>query len=326
MPVKNLRLKLLLLYCFLCSSKMMTAQGLGLSSFLPDSVLIGDHVQLKLTLTLPKGSQLISMPTLPERFDKIEVLSTGTLDSVSNQNETIYEQKYRITCFDSGFYALPLWYAQIYNGSTEKKDSVAIRPSFLYVNTIAGVDTSKPFKPIFEIEVEEAPDFITQLKEILQRNLLLLIVVLALLLIGLGVLIWYLFFRKNKKAKGILPPEAPQDKALRRLKELERATLWEQSEYKLYYSTLSDVLKTYVEEVTEINAQEMTTRDLLHAIKKHGNYRRIHSELRQILSNADLTKFAKSIPSEEEKNEDLRNAFKIIKALNPTPDTNEDAQ
>lgn len=319
-------LRILLIICLCVGSKPSTAQGLGLSSFHPDSILIGDHVSLKLSLTLPKESHLIAMPTLPDKFGKIEVLRTGPVDSVVNENEVIYEQRYQITCFDSGFYALPLWYAQIYNGKTAQKDSVAIRPSFLYVNTIAGVDTTKPFKSIFEIKVESAPDFFTKLRETIVRNLVVLAIILIVFLLALGVLIWYLFFRKNKNKKNSLPPEPPHDKAIRRLKELEQASLWEQKEYKLYYSKLSDVLKTYLDEVCDMPAQEMTTRDLLHAIKRNNNWRRIHGELRQILSHADLAKFAKSVPTNEEKDQDLKNAYRIIQVIHPSADTRHDAQ
>lgn len=305
------------LLMLLCWSTITTSaqQGKGHAYLQPDSIVIGDQVRMTLKVVLPKGSCLLKMPEVPDTFQLIEVLQRGTLDSVVNQNETEYFQEFVVTSFDSGYYALPKWWASIYNGNTATQDSIAIQPTYLYVNTIAEVDTSKPFKPIFEIDAPAAPDLWTKVREGVRKYWPWILGGLIGLLILL--VMAYFIWKKRKNTRRILV-ETPHQKASRRIRELEASSFWINGQYKEYYTELSDLIKTYLEEVCKIQAQEMTTRDLLRTVKKHSDWRRIHGELRAILEHADLTKFAKSVPTEQDKDDDIRNAYKIIKALTPT--------
>ncbi len=299
------------------------AQGTASWELAKNSIFIGDQISLKWSTKIdPQWTQL-QLPQLGDSFAKIEILQKGKIDTIINKDYILYQQDLLITCFDSGTYFMPALSIQAKdkNGNpiqVNLPDNIA-----LHVQTI-DVDTSKPFMPIVEIMDEAAPDFPTKAKEWIQEHKMAVIIAgISFLLILLAFLLW-LFYFKNKKRKEKTIPELPFVKAKRRVAELESSGLWEDQDYKAYYSQLSQIIRDYFEDQFQVNAGEMTTRDLLHTIKRNPHLRGIHQELRQILQTADLSKFAKALPTEEDHLESVKFAYKIIEQTQPSPTTTND--
>ena len=143
---------------------------------------------------------------------------------------------------------------------------------------------------------------------------LLILVVLA----GIGYLIYYLI-QKNKKPKvEEIVYASPIEKATAHLKTLEKKSLVERGEVKAYYSELTDIVRTYIEEAIEIPAMESTTDELIAAFKiaivkkKLALNDETIKNLERVLKQADLVKFAKSKPLEFEIVEDKSKIEKTI--------------
>lgn len=299
------------------------AQGTANWQLAKNEILIGDQISLKWSAKIdPEWTQL-QLPQVGDSFSKIEILQKGKIDTITNKDYTLYEQELVIACFDSGTYFLPTLSIQ----ATDKAgnpvqvnlpDNVA-----LHVQTI-DVDTSKPFMPIVEIMDEAAPDFPTKVKEwIAEHKMAVIIAGISFLFIILALLLWLFYFR-NKKRKAHTILELPFVKAKRRVAALEVSGLWEKQDYKAYYSQLSEIIRDYFEDQFQINAGEMTTRDFLQTVKRNPNLRGIHQELRQILQTADLSKFAKALPTDEDHLISVKFAYKIIEQTQPTPLTAND--
>jgi hypothetical protein len=257
-------------------------------------IVIGDQVRLFLEVKPASKADKIQWASMPDSIHGLEIVEKGKIDTVTSDNSFTLRQRLLVTGFDSGSYYIPSFHFQITsNGQVTAyaTDSLPIE-----VQTVT-VDTAKAFKPIKEI-VEVKFSIWEYWKEILA----------GVILIGfIFFLIWY--FVKNKRttipSKGIkLPPEKAHEKALRMLKALQEKQYMQQGKGKEYFTEMSDVVRTYLEERFAITAMEQTTDELLSLLKKQtdnkAELRKVRPELKLILRTADLAKFAKANPLPDE--------------------------
>jgi len=109
---------------------------------------------------------------------------------------------------------------------------------------------------------------------------------------------------KKKQEKGYIfaPPPKPRpahEIALKALQKLYASDLLEKQEYKLFFSELSDILRTYLEGRYFISALEETTYEIIRDLKEHldDDKKKILSDILQL---SDLVKFAKFKPELKE--------------------------
>ena len=111
------------------------------------------------------------------------------------------------------------------------------------------------------------------------------------------------------------------------INELERIkndTDWRSmSNYKEFYTAITDALRQYMNERFGINATEMTSDEILDSLKKHVDKDAIR-ELQEILSTADLVKFAKYNPPMNENDRSLMGIIEFVESTKS--DTGEEAQ
>ena len=142
-------------------------------------------------------------------------------------------------------------------------------------------------------------------------------VLLIILLAGLGVLFWH----KKKRALEVSRElqEPPHVQALREFRRLETEGLFEKGAIKEFYFRFSEILKRYLESLKDFPAAEFTTEEIaLHLVGEQD--RKILPLLRQ----ADLIKFADTIPTPARKDEDLKSAILYIRANSPATETETD--
>ena len=101
------------------------------------------------------------------------------------------------------------------------------------------------------------------------------------------------------------------------MKELDEKQLLQQNKIKIYYSELTDIVRTYIEKDIHIPALESTTNELIETINdfnessKLGISKETIQQLKQVLQSADLVKFAKSKPIIE----DIKNDRNIVEVI-----------
>lgn len=272
-------------------------------SVLKNDLMIGDQVTIMLSVDSSLGYQDVIFPKLKDSIGKFEL--------IGEPNRTRFSETYTITCFDSGRYNVGPFIITMVgkNGDTTSQQTNQIG---IKVATI-DADTSKSFKPIDELAQEVKPTMLTRAKINIEENKWEYIAALALILLAAG-LFWYL--RKRKK-KIIRPTEPAYQKAIRLLEELEEKKYWSRGEEKAYYVQLSDIVRDYLDERFKLNANELSTRELLNRVKKTGDLRKIHTELRGLLQTSDLVKFAKGLPSEQERAEAAKSARIVVEKTKP---------
>ena len=140
----------------------------------------------------------------------------------------------------------------------------------------------------------------------------------AIALIVLGLLVWLLawyiaLYLRNRAA---VPPPAPKIPphivANKALVELGHRKLWQKGKFKAYYTALTSILRTYISGRWGVGALEMTTDEIIAALRDVEMPSASRTDLIAILRTADMVKFAKAEPEAEENEENLNRAIYFV--------------
>jgi len=274
-------MKKLILFLFI--SNFAFAQTAVLDT---NSILIGEQIKFSISNTISKTEV---WPTYEEFLvEGVEIIEEGKLDT----SENLISQKFIITAWDSGSYYVP----PISFSANSKTEGL-----LLTVQTII---------------LEEG----TELKDIKQPMeapigwsdiwpWLLAFIVLALVIFLLKK---YVFNKKEKvkieKPKVIIPADIT---ALQQLKKLDKAQLWQGGSVKEYHTELSEIIRRYTENRFNFIALELATDEIISELKSKVNNEQLAS-LTILLQRADLAKFAKSKPDEDENKESMQLAKHFV--------------
>lgn len=137
-------------------------------------------------------------------------------------------------------------------------------------------------------------------------------------LIVLSLLVWYIVWYLRNKWQGRVREVKPAPKlpphviAIKSLDELRNRKLWQNGKHKLYYSTLTEILRLYIEGRWDVGALEMTSHEIIQALNNVDIKGECRSNLMRILITADMVKFAKAVPEAEENEELFTNAYYFV--------------
>ena len=150
--------------------------------------------------------------------------------------------------------------------------------------------------------------------------------VAALLAGAVLLLMWYLA-KRGKRITDLFKPAPPLPAhvvALVALETLHGEKLWQSGEYKLYYSELSDILRTYLAGRFEVGAMEMTTDEIAASLREIEIEQKQKMNLLAVLRDADLVKFAKATPEAEENEGAFDKALNFVESTKPVEEVDED--
>jgi hypothetical protein len=140
----------------------------------------------------------------------------------------------------------------------------------------------------------------------------------AIALIILALVAWavvWMVARELKRRKSIVKPKPaipPHIVAVKALEELANRKLWQNGKYKLYYSSLTSILKVYIVGRWGVGALEMTTDEIMVALQGIEMPNDSRASLIAILRTADMVKFAKAQPEAEENEENYTRAYYFV--------------
>ena len=294
---KTIYLPIALLFVFFGFSQKIT------TSIDSSQIKIGSQFKLTIKASVNAKDKVV----FPEGkfFGALEILESYPVDTIKNNSQYELIKKYGLTQFDSGRYTLPNLLVKI-NQTAFRTDSLSI-----LVNNVK-VDTTK--QQMYDIKniiaTEEAPS-----SEWWKWLLLLALIVAS----GFAS---YFIIKKIQKREETAEEffDSPIEKAIAYLQNLDKKQLIQKGEVKEYYSEMTDIARTYIEESVNVPAMESTSSELIAALKKAISEKKMfinREELNQfkvVLENADLVKFAKSKPMqfEIEKDKGIIDKFLII--------------
>jgi len=252
------------------------------------NIKIGEQIEYKISVQAPADATVL----FPEgqTFGALEMVKTNPTDTLKEKGKFRLEKAYYLTQFDEGKYTIPQQKIQI-SHKDFYTDSLLVE-----VHNVA-VDTLKQplydAKPIADVTSPSS-------------SLLWLWIVLGIVALLLTAAASYFFvFRKKKlSAEEERKKLPPFERAIQDLKDLQNSKYLIESQHKAYYTRLTDIIKEYLEDEVHILAKESTTDELLAKINDLQQNGKLHlsaetiSNLKRVLQNADLVKFAKSKPSD----------------------------
>lgn len=279
------------------------------------AIQIGEQTVIHLEVTQNVG-RTVQFPFYQDTIMKgIELIAVSPLDTVrlSDDRFTV-KQDLLITSFDSALYYMPP-FRFIAGQDTLLTNSLPLKVSTYEVDT-----ESKEF---FDIKpIKSAPFvFMDYYWNILGVLIILFIIVWSL----------YLYkrwkFRKDhpEMVEKLAPKLPPHVTAMGALEDLKTKKLWQKGLEKEYYTSITDILRNYIEERYHIMAMEMTSAEILDALRKEETSKSAFLNLKQVLELADFVKFAKVKPLPDENELSLINAEMFVSQTVevPTMDTTE---
>ena len=310
-------MKRLLYYTFLLAFPMLYAQEVKVETN-TKNIKIGEQIQYKVSVETPADTP-VSFPE-GQTFAPLEMVKTRAADTLRDGGKYRLVKEYYLTQFDEGKYTIPSQKIRI-NNKDYFTDSLLVE-----VHTVA-IDTLK--QPLYDIKP------IQEVKKPFTSYGWILTIIAAVLLLLIVAFVYFVFIRKKKfpflQTQKKLPPF---DRAIQDLKELQNSKYLIQSQHKEYYTRLTDIVKAYLEEEVYILAKESTTDELLTKInllqekgKLNLNQETI-TNLKRVLQTADLVKFAKNKPSDdnaEYDRETIENVVIKTKEAIPLEPTDEQA-
>ena len=263
-----------------------------------DHVLIGEPMELKVEVKTGSALPVTKWVNLPDSFNHLEVLSRSPVDSVTAAGATIYRQSFTITGFDPGAWMIPALNITI-NKKVVYTDSlpVTIVPVALKDSTYHDI------REIIDVQDAKTPwwYYLTGIVS----------------LIALGALVW-LWLKRNTGKRPTVGGHAhvlsPLEEALGRLRQLETEQPIAKEEWKNYYTTLTDIFKTYIERKFNIPALQKTTDEVLLFLNSRGGKQMLNGAA-EALRISDAVKFARYRPPGEQAALSLHAIEKTIKEL-----------
>ncbi len=284
----------------------------------PDTVRIGDIF----TYTIEVERDMAQVAEFPhyattseqgEGVADVELVEDLPVDTLKREGRRLHLRKrYRMQVFDEGPIGLgrgAVLYADknivdtLYGG-----DSVYLFVAPIEIDSLAAAQGLKPIKP-----QRDLPFKLGEIGGYLLWGLL------ALLLLALLVYLLLRLLARMGKPVGALfkptPPLPPHVVAIRALEALHHRKLWQNGNFKLYYSELTDILRTYLVGRYAIGAMEMTSDEILASLRpltEEELPKKAAMDLTTILREADLVKFAKAEPSAEENETAYTKAYYFV--------------
>ncbi len=318
---QNRAMVLLMMLLLIFTQKSIAQRSSVHATVQPAEIMIGEQAVINLKVIAPKD-QTIYFPVYEKEIVKgLEVLTMLPSDTVIENNVATMNFRYLVTSFDSTLYYVEN--IPVFDGtdtifsnsfglkviSPVLKDSTAAYLERLNTGQTDSIDFNQ--LQLYDIKSLQKPQFVwTDYLWVLWIMLGLVVLVLA-----VGFIIIMVMRKKNKgyffTPPIVLPPHA---RALKELDKLKESKIWQQNREKEYYTEITDILRRYIFERFRINALEMTSGEIIEDIKQNTE---IDSDsavdnLQQVLRLADMVKFAKQKPFQDENDLSLMNAYFFV--------------
>lgn len=270
------------------------------ASVSPVLATVGDR--LILTLTVVRGFDgALAFPRVLGEIAPFEVLDVIINETDERGGDVHERRQYVLTAFETGDLSVP---SLAFHYVSPEGDTAVVHTDSLVV-TIESVIPSE------ELEQGPTPRDIKPPLEFRRRiwPAIVIAVLLALVLAGLFYLRRWFRSRTRKGPESEIAAEVRREAAhvaaLSRLSKLERGGLVEQGELPRFYLILTDVLRRYILDRFSVDAVDMTTKELGSAMRSADLASGDEAWTLDLLSYADLSKFARHMPTSERARDDL---------------------
>lgn len=285
----------------------------------PDSVGIGDRFLYSIEVEKDLVQSVFFPSFGGDGSDSYELIEDLPIDTLSREGRKLKLRKsYRLAAFDEGIHRVV---PQVMYADKNIVDTIGGADTLELLVTTIEIDSTS--HAIFDIKPQKTLPF--RLGEITGYIKWTLVALLA--LAALAYAAKRILERYGKRFSDMFrpaPPLPPHEAALAALEKLRAQKLWQEGKHKLYYSALTDILRTYIAGRYGVSAMEMTSDEIVEAMRGVDLPRKSAMDLAQILREADLVKFAKAAPEADENEAAYRAACDFVEQTKPEEPTADD--
>ncbi|MCD4793126.1 MAG: BatD family protein [Bacteroidales bacterium] len=299
--------KSILLIIFISSFNVLIAQR---ASFEKDEIFIGDQIELILEIPKNIGNDILFPVFENVIIEGIEILETSEVEFIEPEN--LLRQTYVITSFEDSLFLLYPFEFKVDN-KIIKTNPLRLQVSYYKPDSIlmSKIDTTGKLRIVDIKPPVETP---MTFKEFINR---FGIYIIAFLIVVILIFVVRYFYKKRKDNKLVFTKPKPKIPVhvhtLEQLKVLKKKELHKKEILKPFYTELSFIIRSYIENRFKIEALESITNEIIDEFSKteFANDETI-SKLEELLSLSDLVKFAKNRPNEHENELMIEYAFSFV--------------
>ena len=257
-----------------------------IAQFEEETAVPGDIVTLKLSFQLPKGM------TIPEKIP---------IDGI---------QDFHIMGVDTGDAEISI---KLLVDTIDTFDVPSLKVMLTHVNGTVMTYKSDPVMLTLDLPFDEseADLDVRDIKEIYKINTTkkyIIIAIICILLLIIGLAIWYIIKKRKQKRIEQAYQKAPEEFAFDALRDLNRDAHLFRDNVKAYYFRLTQILKEYMGQIRDVPVAEMTTEEIASQVKEN-----IDIEMVRLMRKADMIKFADFIPTTAEREDHWKNIWSYVK-------------
>jgi hypothetical protein len=302
--------KYLLIIYFVNSANNSIAQVFVTASATLDTnrIRIGEQIKLELKINYDKNriNKKIVWPSVNDTIRKeIDVISKTNPKEIPSKEKSsaTFVQTLQLTSFDSGFWVIPPFKFKVEGDSNAIAETEALLIEVQTVPTDTAEASIKDIKPI----MEEKWDWRAYLPLLYWG-----IGILAILTLAVYIGYRYAKSRKKKPEIKVIPGEPPHVTALRELNAVKETKIWKEGKFKEYYTSITEILRRYLEGRFGVAAMELTTEEIIQVMRSLVIDEESKRKMKQLLELSDYVKFAKATPIEIENDLTLQNAYDFV--------------
>ena len=274
------------------------------SEVVPSQAAIGDVIHYRISITCPDSFavQPDQSFVFPEHFELLDRTSEQSRPWFGNSKTVQID--FTFACYLVGTFRVP------------ELTFVLTSPA----GTAHAVSSPPPNLEIVSLLTEEGAEMrdIKPPVDLEERSLGIILLIAAAVILS-GVVVYLLVIRR-KRARAAQKPRLPAHVvALKSLRDLQAAGLPRRGMLKLFYASVSEILRQYISARYGFPALEATTTEVLIKLKDSGLNGREHSDFQAQLELCDLVKFAKYIPPEEVTERAVYAAIEIVERTKAAP-------
>ena len=282
------------------------------------TLLMGRQAAIHIEVSQDKGVRGMLIEDNVDTLNAfVEIAARPVADTTDIDNNRLnIKRDLIIQSFDSGMYVLPpLRY--VVGKDTFRSERLSLKVMPVNVDTLKTVHGYKPVEEVPFKLFDWVPSFISDYWWIY-------LVVLLVILLGLFV---YLKWLRHGEIP-LIPKKKqlpPFEEAMERLAQLKEKHLWQSGQEKAYYTELTDILRVYIDRRFGVNAVEMTTSQIMDALRTNETTRAVNNQLSSILELADFVKFANMRPAPDENEVMYQRSLTFVNETKPEEQPQEEA-
>jgi hypothetical protein len=263
---------------------------------------VGQQTGIHVEVACDAG-KTVAFPAYRDTIVKgLEIIPPVTTDTqfVNGGQRMVLTRNYTVTCFDSALIYIPYIPVTV-DGEEYQSNRLAL--AFMSYD-IPEENAKEIFGPKENMK--------TPVKFYEVKGLALYWILAALAIVAAIYLL--LRYRDDKPIirRIKIEPKVPAHvRAINGIEELRQAGGPHSEDAKGYYTQLTDILREYINDRFGFNATEMTSYEIMERLEESRDKESL-SELRDLLSTADMVKFAKFKPMLNENDQNLINALEFV--------------